>query len=86
MFMLDAPNHISHPVPTEYENYDATSKAYDNTRSPVGVEVMLGCFASTPRPLHEQTIHYDFIRTVVIVDKVVVDECIVGHNIFSFCM
>ncbi len=54
--MPDAPNHTSHPVPTEYENYDATSKAYDNTRSPVGVEVMLGCFASTPRPLHEQTI------------------------------
>lgn len=41
---------------TEYENYHETSKVYDNTRSPVGVEVMLGCFAASPRPLHEQTI------------------------------
>ena len=41
---------------TEYENYSETSKAYDDTRSPVGVVVMLNCFASSPKPLHEQTI------------------------------
>jgi len=40
----------------EYENYHDTSKAYDNTRIPVGIEIYLGCFASTPRPLHEQNI------------------------------
>ena len=40
---------------TEYENYHETSKAYDDTRSPVGVEVILGSFASSPKPLHKQT-------------------------------
>ncbi len=28
-----------------YENYDATSRHYDRTRVPVGVEIILGCFA-----------------------------------------
>ena len=41
---------------TEYENYNETSKAYDDTRSPVGVEVILGFFAASPKPLQEQTI------------------------------
>src|SRR2546425_8772668 len=41
---------------TEYENYHETAKAYDDTRSPVGVEIILGCFASSPKALHEQTI------------------------------
>lgn len=40
----------------EYENYHDTSKAYDNTRIPIGIEIFLGCFASTPRPLLEQNI------------------------------
>ena len=28
-----------------YENYDATSRHYDHTRVPVGVEIILGCLA-----------------------------------------
>ncbi len=40
----------------EFENYQETSKKYDSTRIPVGIEVLLGCFASTPRLLSEQTI------------------------------
>ncbi|MEN8216971.1 MAG: class I SAM-dependent methyltransferase [Pseudomonadota bacterium] len=40
----------------EYENYHDTSKAYDNTRIPIGIDIFLGCFASTPRPLLEQNI------------------------------
>ena len=40
----------------EYENYQDTSKNYDNTRIPIGLEIFLGCFAFTPRPLLEQNI------------------------------
>lgn len=40
----------------EFENYQETSEKYDSTRIPVGVEVLLGCFASTPKPLSEQTL------------------------------
>jgi ubiquinone/menaquinone biosynthesis C-methylase UbiE len=40
----------------EFENYHETSKNYDNTRVPVGTEILLGCFASSPRPLQGQTI------------------------------
>ncbi len=42
---------------TEYENYSVTSHSYDTTRKPIGLEVILGCFAATDtRPLHEQAI------------------------------
>ena len=42
---------------TEYENYSVTSHSYDTTRQPIGLEVILGCFAATnTRPLHEQII------------------------------
>jgi len=42
---------------TEYENYSVTSNSYDTTRQPIGMEVILGCFAATDtRPLHEQVI------------------------------
>jgi len=42
---------------TEYENYSVTSHSYDTTRQPIGMEVILGCFAATnTRPLHEQII------------------------------
>ncbi len=54
--MPDASTHPRYALAREYENYSETSKAYDDTRRPVGVEVILGCFASSPRPLHEQTI------------------------------
>ena len=40
----------------EYEDYHETSKSYDETRHPVAVEVVLGCFAMASRPLHEQII------------------------------
>jgi len=34
-----------------YENYAATSQNYDLTRTPVGVEVLLGCFATAENSL-----------------------------------
>jgi ubiquinone/menaquinone biosynthesis C-methylase UbiE len=40
----------------EFENYHETSKRYDKTRAPIGIEILLGCFASTPRALTEQRI------------------------------
>ena len=50
---------FSHSLPAalaEYENYDETAKTYDSTRSPVGLEIVLGCFAASVRPLATQTI------------------------------
>lgn len=42
---------------TKYENYSITSRSYDTTRQPIGLEIILGCFAATPtRLLHEQVI------------------------------
>lgn len=40
----------------EFENYQETSQSYDKTRVQIGIEILLGCFASTPRPLAEQII------------------------------
>ncbi len=41
----------------DYENYSVTSQNYDMTRRPIGIEILLGCFAATgTRPLHEQVI------------------------------
>ncbi len=34
-----------------YENYSETSKSYDKTRVPIGVEIILGCLARAPLPL-----------------------------------
>ena len=34
-----------------YENYAATSQNYDLTRTPIGVEVLLGCFATAQKSL-----------------------------------
>lgn len=39
-----------------FENYQETSKKYDTTRVSIGTEILLGCFASTPRSLSQQTI------------------------------
>jgi ubiquinone/menaquinone biosynthesis C-methylase UbiE len=36
-----------------YEDYTRVSEIYDETRQPVGVEIILGCLASCPRPLSE---------------------------------
>ncbi len=54
--MPDASSHPEYVRSSEFENYTETSKAYDDTRRPIGVEVILGCFASSPRPLQVQTI------------------------------
>ncbi len=40
----------------EFENYQETSVKYDTTRIPIGMEILLGCFASTSHPLSQQTI------------------------------
>jgi len=40
----------------EYENYTETSKTYNQTRTPIGVDVLLDRFATNTTPLHEQTI------------------------------
>ncbi|NEQ82656.1 MAG: class I SAM-dependent methyltransferase [Moorea sp. SIO2I5] len=40
----------------EFENYQETSKSYDTTRVSIGKEILLGCFASTPRPLSQQIV------------------------------
>lgn len=39
---------------SSYENYTVTSVHYDETREPIGVEIILGCLASGGRPLAEQ--------------------------------
>ena len=39
-----------------FENYQETSKSYDTTRIPIGTEILLGCFASTPHLLSQQII------------------------------
>ena len=41
---------------SQYENYHDTSKSYDQTRTPIGIEILLGCLTSTPRPLSEHRI------------------------------
>ncbi len=41
---------------SSYENYTETSKNYDRTREPVGMEVIVGCMAHAPVPLHETTV------------------------------
>ena len=38
---------------SSYETYDDTSRHFDRTRVAVGVEIILGCLARQPRPLHE---------------------------------
>ena len=40
----------------EYEKYHETAANYDQTRTPVGLEIVLGCFAAAPQPLSDQTI------------------------------
>ena len=37
----------------EYENYDETSRHYDETRKPIGIEIILGCLVSAGKPLSE---------------------------------
>lgn len=39
-----------------YEDYTRVSAVYDETRKPIGVEIILGCLASGPRSLSEQVL------------------------------
>lgn len=41
---------------SSYTDYTAVSQNYDRTRVPVGVEIILGCLAHGPKPLHEITL------------------------------
>jgi len=41
---------------SEYEKYHETAANYDQTRTPVGLEIVLGCFAGLPQSLSAQTI------------------------------
>jgi len=40
----------------EYCPYNETSKAYDETRAPVGLDIAFGNFALNDKPLHEQAL------------------------------
>ena len=39
-----------------YENYDTKAHGYDHTRGPVGVEIIMGCLASSHIPLARQSL------------------------------
>ncbi len=39
-----------------YEDYTRVSSLYDETRAPLGAEIILGCLASAPRPSSEQVL------------------------------
>jgi ubiquinone/menaquinone biosynthesis C-methylase UbiE len=39
-----------------YEDYDRTSASYDRTRLPIGVEILVGCFAQGPKRLAEMKV------------------------------
>lgn len=39
-----------------YEKYDMTSRNYDKTRVPIGLEIILGCFAKSGKPLNEMIV------------------------------
>ncbi len=41
---------------SQFENYTSTSKNYDLTRRPIGMQLILGALASGSRPLAEQTV------------------------------
>ncbi len=36
-----------------YERYDDVSAHYDETRVPIGTEIMIGCLSTCPTPMHE---------------------------------
>lgn len=41
---------------SSYENYTETSKNYDKTREPVGMEIIVGCMAQAPTALDQTTV------------------------------
>jgi ubiquinone/menaquinone biosynthesis C-methylase UbiE len=41
---------------SKFENYNETSKSYDKTRIPAGVEIILGCLAKLDRPFEQMKI------------------------------
>ena len=36
-----------------YERYDDVSAHYDETRVPIGTEIIIGCLSTCPTPMHE---------------------------------
>lgn len=47
---------LGEPRMSSFENYTETSKSYDKTRVPIGVEVIVGCFAQAPKPLDQMVV------------------------------
>ena len=43
-------------IDNEYEDYSETSKTYNQTRIPIGVDILVECFATNSKPLNEQSI------------------------------
>ncbi len=41
---------------SQFENYNKTSQNYDKTRSPSGMEIILGCLATLQTPLEQMTV------------------------------
>ena len=41
---------------SSYENYTETSRNYDKTREPVGMEIIVGCMAQAPAPLNQAVV------------------------------
>ena len=41
---------------SSYENYTETSRNYDKTREPVGMEIIIGCMAQAPAPLDQAVV------------------------------
>jgi len=41
---------------SSYEAYDRRAADYDRTRGPVGIEIIVGCLAQAPVPLHGMTV------------------------------
>ncbi|MFT7035250.1 MAG: ubiquinone/menaquinone biosynthesis C-methylase UbiE [Cyclobacteriaceae bacterium] len=41
---------------SSYENYTSTSNSYDQTREPVGKEIIIDCLSNSPKPLNEMVV------------------------------
>lgn len=41
---------------SSYEDYTQTSRHYDKTRQPIGIEIIIGCLSRGPAPLSQMTV------------------------------